>query len=79
MALLIYPRTFFATTKIKRRVNSQKYTYNFTTGDTAVCTSSAKINPETVICYISNIVLHIEAIQFNTRDYYDVMNILVES
>ena len=81
-----------ATTKLQRRVNIQKYTSNFTTGDTGVPTSGnfdASFNacgtPGTVnadanqVYYISNITLHIEALQFKTRDYYDVMNKLVDS
>jgi hypothetical protein len=80
-----------ATTKLQRRINIQKYTYNFTTGDSGVptpgnfdasynkCTNVGAIAAETNIYSISNIVLHIEALQFKTRDYYDVMNKLVES
>ena len=78
-------------TKMQRRVNIQKYTGNFTTGDTGVASAgnsnaayatfanSAQIDAENSVYYISNIVLHIEALQFKTRDYYDVMNRLVET
>jgi len=83
-----------ATTKIQRRINIQKYTGGFTTGDTGIptagnidisfnkplSTAAARVNAETNAVYsISNIVLHIEAFQFKTRDYYDVMNKLVDS
>ena len=81
-----------ATTKLQRRVNIQKYTSNFTTGDTGVPTSGnvdASFNAcgtagavaadANQVYYISNITLHIEALQFKTRDYYDVMNKLVDS
>ena len=81
-----------ATTKLQRRINIQKNTYNFTTGDTGVptagnvdasfnkCTSFAQVAAETnAVFNISNIVLHIEALQFKTQDYYDVMNSLVAS
>jgi hypothetical protein len=36
--------------------------------------NALQINAENSVYYISNIVLHIEALQFKTRDYYDVMN-----
>jgi hypothetical protein len=77
--------------KLQRRTNIQKYTANFTTGDTGVATAgntdisyntfgnNLQINAENSVYYISNIVLHIEALQFKTRDYYDVMNRLVET
>ena len=77
--------------KMQRRVNIQQYTANFTTGDTGIPTvgnanaaynaqqTAADINAEAQVFSISNIVLHIEALQFKTRDYYDVMNKLVES
>jgi hypothetical protein len=76
---------------MQRRVNIQKYTANFTTGDTGIASAgnsnpayatfanAAEINAENSVYYISNIVLHIEALQFKTRDYYDVMNRLVET
>ena len=78
-------------TKMQRRVNIQQYTANFTTGDTGIATAgnanaaynaqktTADIDPEAEEFSISNIVLHIEALQFKTRDYYDVMNKLVDS
>ena len=77
--------------KMQRRANIQQYTANFTTGDTGIPTvgnanasysaqqTAADIDAETQIFSISNIVLHIEALQFKTRDYYDVMNKLVDS
>ena len=77
--------------KMQRRANIQQYTANFTTGDTGIPTvgssnaafnsrdTTANIAAETQIFSISNIVLHIEALQFKTRDYYDVMNKLVDS
>ena len=81
-----------ATTKLQRRVNIQKYTSNFTTGDTGVptsgnfdasfnaCGTAGAVNADAnQVYYISNITLHIEALQFKTRDYYDVMNKLVDS
>ena len=80
-----------ATTKLQRRINIQTYTYNFTTGDTGVptpgnfdasynaCRNGGRVNPESEVYYIKDIVLHIEALQFKTRDYYDVMNKLVDS
>lgn len=82
-----------ATTKLFRKNNIQKYTANFTTGDTGVptagnfdtatfntCTNAGAVAADATQTYsISNIVLHIEALQFKTRDYYDVMNKLVES
>lgn len=81
-------------TKLQRRINIQKFTANFTTGDTGVPTAgntdasfnsvqnggAGAIAADANQTYsISNIVLHIEALQFKTRDYYDVMNKLVES
>jgi hypothetical protein len=78
-------------TKLQRRVNIQKYTANFTTGDTGVptagnfdasynaCATPAQVAAESPVYYIKDIVLHIEALQFKTRDYYDVMNKLVDS
>jgi hypothetical protein len=78
-------------TKMQRRVNIQTYTANFTTGDTGIPTigsvnatfnnrdATANNDPEAQVFSISNIVLHIEALQFKTRDYYDVMNKLVDS
>jgi hypothetical protein len=80
-----------ATTKLFRRVNIQRFTSNFTTGDCGVPTSGnfdtsynsvqtgGAIAAETPLYYISNIILHIEALQFKTKDYYDVMNKLVDS
>jgi hypothetical protein len=81
-----------ATTKLQRRINIQKFTANFTTGDAGIPTAGnadASFNSvgtggaiaadAAQIYSISNIVLHIEAFQFKTRDYYDVMNKLVES
>ena len=81
-----------AATKLQRRINIQKFTANFTTGDAGVPTpgnADASFNSVNTggaiaadaaqIYSISNIVLHIEAFQFKTRDYYDVMNKLVES
>ena len=81
-----------ATTKLQRRINIQKFTANFTTGDAgiptpgnadasfnSVGTAAAVAADATQIYSISNVVLHIEAFQFKTRDYYDVMNKLVES
>ena len=81
-----------ATTKLQRRINIQKNTYNFTTGDTGVptagnfdasynkCATAAATAADTnAVFNISNIVLHIEALQFKTQDYYDVMNSLVAS
>ena len=78
--------------KTFRRSNINKWTYNFTTGDTGIGTpgnvdatfntigTQATINADANNTYsISNIVLHIEALQFKTRDYYDVMNKLVDS
>jgi hypothetical protein len=78
---------------IPKRINIQKFTANFTTGDTGIATagnsnaafsqenagSRNAIAAENSVYYISNIVLHIEALQFKTRDYYDVMNRLVET
>jgi hypothetical protein len=78
-------------TRIQKRVNIQSYTANFTTGDTGVATAgnvdntfnNTNVNGENIaesaVYYISNIVLHIEALQFKTGDYYDVMNALVDS
>jgi hypothetical protein len=78
-------------TKMQRRANIQKFTANFTTGDTGIVTAgnadaafnsstnNEAIAAEAAIFSISNIVLHIEAFQFKTRDYYDVMNKLVDS
>ena len=78
-------------TKMQRRANIQKFTANFTTGDTGIVTAgnadaafnsstnNGAIAAEAAIFSISNIVLHIEAFQFKTRDYYDVMNKLVDS
>jgi hypothetical protein len=81
-----------ATTKLQRRINIQKFTANFTTGDAGIPTAGntdasfnsvgtgAAIAADAAQTYsISNIILHIEAFQFKTRDYYDVMNKLVES
>ena len=80
-----------ATTKLQRRINIQKYTNNFTTGDAGVptpgnfdasfnsCGTAAAVPGESQVYYIKDIVLHIEALQFKTRDYYDVMNKLVDS
>ena len=77
--------------KLQRRTNIQQYTHNFTTGDTGVptagntdasfnkCTSAAQVAAETnQVFNITNIVLHIEALQFKTADYYNVMNELVD-
>ena len=59
--------------KMLRRVNIQKYTANFTTGDTGIATAgnanpaynaqqnTADIDTEAEVFSISNIVLHIEA------------------
>ncbi len=67
-------------TKMQRRVNIQKYTANFTTGDTGVASAgnsdaayatfanAAEINAENSVYYISNIILHIEALQFKNSD-----------
>ncbi len=66
---------------------------NFTTGDTGIATagnSNATFNAqdagaqgaiaaETSVYYISNIILHIEAYQFKTGDYYNVMKALIEA
>jgi hypothetical protein len=81
-----------AASKLQRRINIQKFTANFTTGDAGIPTAgNADVSFNSVgtggaiaadaaqIYSISNIVLHIEAFQFKTRDYYDVMNKLVES
>jgi len=75
-----------------RRGNIQKYTSNFTTGDSGVptpgnadatfaaATNTGAVAADTVERYqISNIYLYIEALQFKTSDYYDVMNRLIDS
>ena len=78
---------------MQRRVNIQTYTANFTTWDTGIATagnSNATFNAhdagtqnaiaaETGVYYISNIILHIEAYQFKTVDYYNVMKRLIEA
>jgi hypothetical protein len=78
-------------TKMQRRANIQKFTANFTTGDTGVASAgnsnaayatfanSAQINAENSVYYISNIVLHIETYQFMSDDYYNVMKELIAS
>lgn len=81
-----------ASTKLYRRGNIAKFTGNFTFGDTGIATAGnadatfgASTNNGAVaadanqVYYIKDIVLHIEAYQFKTRDYYDVMNKLVDS
>jgi hypothetical protein len=83
-----------ATTKIQRRINIQKFTANFTTGDTGVPTAgnidisfnkplnttAAQVAADTNAVYnISNIVLHIETYQFKTDDYYNVMKELINN
>jgi len=75
-----------------RRYNIQKFTNNFTLGDTGIATvgnndnafalptNTAAVAGDAVERYeIINVYLYIEALQFKTRDYYDVMNKLVES
>ena len=80
-------------TKMQRRANIQKFTANFTTGDTGIATAGNSnaafdehdgaaqglIAAETSVYNISNIILHIEAYQFKTSDYYNVMKSLIES
>lgn len=79
-------------TKATRRYNIQKYTSNFTTGDCGVptpgnadaafaaVTNAAAVAADAVERYqISSITLYIEALQFKTSDYYDVMNRLIDS
>jgi len=80
-----------AANKLIRRGNIQKFTANFTTGDTGVPTAGnfdvsfnipgtkAQVLTETGVYNISNIVLHIEAYQFKTDDYYNVMKSLIEA
>ena len=77
--------------KLQRRTNIQKYTANFTTGDTGVATAGntdvsyntstnkLEIATENSVYYISNIILHIEAYQFKTMDYYNVMKRMIEA
>ena len=75
-----------------RRSNIQKYTSNFTLGDCGVPTpgnadatfntvnAGAAVAADAIERYqISNIVLYIEALQFKSSDYYDVMNRLIDS
>jgi len=75
-----------------RRSNVQKYTNNFTIGDSGIpivgnsdATFNTFANQAAVAAdanqriEIRNIILHVEAIQFKTKDYYDVMNTLVDS
>ena len=78
---------------IPRRINIQKFSGNFTTGDTGIATAGnsnaafdehdagaqGQIVAETNVYNISNIILHIEAYQFKTSDYYNVMKSLIES
>jgi hypothetical protein len=78
---------------MQRRANIQKFTANFTTGDTGIATdgnsnaafdehdgaAQGQIAAETSVYNISNIILHIEAYQFKTSDYYNVMKSLIES
>ncbi len=78
---------------VPKRVNIQKFTANFTTGDTGIATAGNSnadfteenagnrnaIAAENSVYYISNIVLHIEAYQFKTMDYYNVMKQMIEA
>ena len=78
---------------MQRRANIQKFTANFTTGDTGIATAGNSnaafsqenagnrnaIAAENSVYYISNIVLHIEAYQFKTMDYYNVMKQMIEA
>ena len=80
-------------TKMQRRVNIQKFTANFTTGDSGIATAGnsnadfdehdagaqGAIAAENSVYYISNIVLHIETYQFMSDDYYNVMKELIAS
>jgi hypothetical protein len=79
-------------TKNIRRYNIQKYTNNFTLGDCGVPTpgnadaafngvaNNGAVAEDAIERYqISNIVLYIEALQFKSSDYYDVMNRLIDS
>jgi len=75
-----------------RRSNIQKFTSNFTLGDCGVPTpgnadatfntvaNNGAVAADAIERYqISNIVLYIEALQFKSSDYYDVMNRLIDS
>ena len=73
--------------------SGRSFTANFTTGDTGIATAGNSnaafdehdgaaqglIAAETSVYNISNIILHIEAYQFKTSDYYNVMKSLIES
>jgi hypothetical protein len=75
-----------------RRCSIQNCTKNFTIGDCGIpivgCSDAAfttHANQAAVAAdtnqriEIRNIILHVEAFQFKTKDYYDVMNTLVNS
>ena len=76
---------------MRSKANVQSYTCNFTAGDRGIPrlgnynntqnnpVNTAAIAEETAIFSFSNIGLHSEAFQFRTKDYYDVMNKLLES
>ena len=78
---------------LPRRINIQKFTANFTTGDTGIATAGSTnadfsehdgtaqgpIVAENNVYNISNIILHIEAYQFKTMDYYNVMKRMIEA
>jgi len=76
----------------RRRAAFQNFTNGYTMGDTGLeiagnyndahddTATNAQINADTNNTYeIRDIILHIEALQLKTRDYYDVINRLVES
>ena len=81
-----------ANTSFTRLQNIEKYTAGFTTGDTGIPTAgnsnaafatfanNGAIPADATLTYsISNIVLHIQTLQFKTSDYYDTINRLVDS
>ena len=73
------------------RQNVATWTNGIITGDTGIITAgntdatravlgtATQINAETSVYQVSNIILHIEAYQFKTSEYYDIMNRLVDS
>ena len=75
----------------RRRAVYQNQTNGFSSGDTGVPTlanyndahdgirANAAIATETDQYLIRDVVLHIEALQFKTSEYYDIMNRLVDS
>ena len=75
----------------RRRAVYQNQTNGFTSGDTGVPTlqnytdahdgirNAGAIATENALYSIRDVVLHIEALQFKTSDYYDVINRLVDS